>query len=235
MEAMVKVSAGKMRTASLLLFSGLLILTYSVVSHHAEADKLVALTFDDGPDPRWTPLVLEALKQYKVRATFFIIGKQAELYPELVKRIYSEGHELGNHTYSHPKHMQKESFEELRKEIERCNEVIERITGVRPKLFRPPMGLLNYLIHTAAQVEGLTVVYWTVSADHQDAPTPQAMVERVMRLIHPFAIILMHDGRTKERWKDVKALPMIIEGLKKRGYQFVTVSELLHTTGALSY
>jgi peptidoglycan/xylan/chitin deacetylase (PgdA/CDA1 family) len=232
---MMKLSRDKMRVASLILLSGLLIFTYSVLSHHVETDKLVALTFDDGPDPRWTPLVLETLKRYKVRATFFVIGEQAELYPELVQRIHSEGHELGNHTYSHPNRMQKESFEELREEVRRCNEVIERITGVRPKLFRPPMGLMNYFIHTAAQVEGLTVVYWTVSADHHDAPTPQAMANRVMRLIHPYGIILMHDGRTKERWKDVKALPLIIEGLKKRGYHFVTVSELLHTTGAISY
>jgi len=189
--------------------------------------KVVALTFDDGPHPVYTPKVLEILKRYGVKATFFLIGKQVERYPEIARQIVAEGHEVGNHTYSHPKNLPKENWDEVRQEIEKCSEAIEQATGVRPKFFRPPWGFLNYKVLTLAQLEGYTLVFWTVSADHKDAPTPQAMAKRVLKLVHPCAIILMHDGRIPSRWKDVKALPLIIEGLRKQGYKFVTLSELL--------
>lgn len=188
--------------------------------------KVVALTFDDGPHPVYTPQVLSILKRHGVKATFFLIGKRVEQFPEIARRIVAEGHEVGNHTYSHPANLPKENWEQVRQEIEKCSEAIERVTGVRPKLFRPPRGFLNYKVLTLAQLEGYTLVFWTVSADHKDAPTPEAMAQRVFKLVHPGAIILMHDGRIPSRWKDVKALPLIIEGLQKRGYKFVTVSEL---------
>ncbi len=189
--------------------------------------KVVALTFDDGPHPIYTPQVLDILKRYKVKATFFLIGERAERYPEIAHQIVIEGHEIGNHTYSHPNNLPKKSLDEIRREIEMGAAAIERVTGVRPRLFRPPKGFLNYRVLTAAQLEGYTLVFWTVSADHKDAPTPEAMANRVLKLVHPGAIILMHDGRIKSRWKDVKALPLIIEGLRKRGYGFATVSKLI--------
>jgi peptidoglycan/xylan/chitin deacetylase (PgdA/CDA1 family) len=91
--------------------------------------KVVALTFDDGPHPVYTP---------------FLIGKRVEQFPEIARRIVAEGHEVGNHTYSHPANLPKENWEQVRQEIEKCSEAIERVTGVRPKLFRPPRGFLNY-------------------------------------------------------------------------------------------
>ncbi len=191
--------------------------------------KVVALTFDDGPHPVYTPKILDILRRYNVKATFFLIGKRVERFPQLAQRIVSEGHEVGNHTYSHPSDLPKENWDEVRLEIEKCSAAIERVTGVRPKFFRPPKGFLNYKVLTLAQVEGYTLVFWTVSADHKDAPTPQAMAQRVLKLVHPCAIILMHDGRIPSRWKDVKALPLIIEGLQRRGYKFVTISELLNS------
>ncbi|GBC98430.1 Peptidoglycan-N-acetylglucosamine deacetylase [bacterium HR17] len=197
--------------------------------HHAQhpLPKVVALTFDDGPHPIFTPQILDILKGYGVRATFFLIGERAERYPELARRIVAEGHEIGNHTYSHPADLPRRDWEAIRQEIAKGAEAIERVTGVRPKLFRPPRGYLNYRVHTAAQLEGLTVVLWTVSADHHDAPTPEAMAQRVLKAVHPGAIILMHDGRVPIRWKDVKALPLILDRLRRCGYRFVTVSELL--------
>ena len=188
--------------------------------------KVVALTFDDGPHPVYTPKILEILRRYKVKATFFLIGERVEQFPQIAQQIVSEGHEVGNHTYSHPNDLPREDWNKVRLEIEKCSAAIERVTGVRPKFFRPPRGFLNYKVLTLAQIEGYTVVFWTVSADHKDAPTPKAMANRVLKLVHPGAIILMHDGRIPSRWKDVKALPLIIEGLQKRGYKFVTVSEL---------
>lgn len=207
-----------------------LLLSTLVVGHEIFANehlpKVVALTFDDGPHPVYTPKILEILRRYNVKATFFLIGKRVEQFPQIAQQIISEGHEVGNHTYSHPNDLPKENWDKVRSEIEKCSTAIERVTGVRPKLFRPPKGFLNYKVLTLAQIEGYTLVFWTVSADHKDAPTPQAMAKRVLKFVHPGAIILMHDGRIPSRWKDVKALPLIIEGLKKRGYKFVTVSEL---------
>jgi peptidoglycan/xylan/chitin deacetylase (PgdA/CDA1 family) len=199
---------------------------------HEPFPKVVALTFDDGPHPIYTPKVLEILRRYKVRATFFLIGERVERFPQIARMIVSEGHEVGNHTYSHPNNLPKENWDEVRLEIENCSTAIERVTGVRPKFFRPPRGFLNYKVLTLAQLEGYTLVFWTVSADHKDAPTPEAMAKRVLKLVHPGAIILMHDGRIPSRWKDVKALPLIIEGLRKRGYEFVTVSELFKHNNA---
>mgnify|MGYP001627124993 CR=1 FL=1 len=131
--------------------------------------------------------------------------------------IVSEGHEIGNHAYSHPNNLPIENWDEIGKEIEKCSEAIERVNGIRPKLFRPPKGFLNYKVLTLAQLEGYTLVFWTVNAEHKEAPTPEAMAKGVLKPAHPGAIILMHDGRIPSRWKDVKALPLIIEGLRKQG------------------
>lgn len=211
-----------------LMLSGTIM--YEILAHEP-FPKVVALTFDDGPHPVYTPKILDILQRYNVKATFFLIGKQVEQFPEIARQIVSEGHEIGNHTYSHPNNLPKENWDEVRSEIEKCSTAIERVTGIRPKFFRPPRGFLNYRVLTLAQLEGYTIVLWTVSADHKDAPTPQAMAKRVLKLVHPCAIILMHDGRVSSRWKDVKALPLIIEGLRKQGYEFVTISELFKLYG----
>lgn len=210
---------------TLLVFDIVIVMRH-VHSHQVHLLKFVALTFDDGPHPVYTPQVLDILEQYKVKATFFLIGRRVERYPQIARQIVVKGHEIGNHTYSHPKDLPKEDLNAIRQEIEMGAIAIEKATGVHPKLFRPPKGFLNYRVLTTAQLEGYTLVFWTVNADHEDAPTPEAMAERVLKLVHPGAIILMHDGCTESRWKDVKALPLIIEGLREQGYDFVTVSEL---------
>ena len=220
---------GRRRGLLLLLAIGMALMLAEWEWHHAQhpLPKVVALTFDDGPHPVFTPQILDILKRYGVRATFFLIGARTERYPDLARRIVAERHEIGNHTYSHPADLPRKDWGAICGEIVKGADAIERVTGVRPKLFRPPRGYLNYRIHTAAQLCGFTVVLWTVSTDHHDAPTPEAMARRVFKLVHSGAIILMHDGRIQTRWKDVKALPLILDGLRKRGYSFVTVSELL--------
>ncbi|MGQ9727613.1 MAG: polysaccharide deacetylase family protein, partial [Candidatus Fervidibacter sp.] len=223
-----------MRVRTMIWLSILLVLFGFGIWHEHTArepfQKLVALTFDDGPHPLFTPQVLDILKRYGIKATFFLIGKRVEKFPEIARRIVFEGHEVGNHTYSHPANLPKENKEQVRQEIEKCTAVIEKVTGVRPKLFRPPRGFLNYKVLMLAQLEGYTPVFWTVSADHKEAKTPEAMAQRVLKLVQPCDVILMHDGRIPSRWKDVKALPLIVEGLQKRGYEFVTVSELFRLT-----
>jgi len=190
--------------------------------------KIVALTYDDGPYPVYTRQILDILDKYHVKATFFMIGKQMEQYPEIVKMIQTRGHVIGNHTFTHPANLETFSTTRIIGEIDRCEQVIERMTGKRAQLFRPPYGFVNGKIANIANKEGYHTILWTVSADHHDAPTPQLMAERVSKMIRPGGIILMHDGKMFIRWKDVAATALIIKSLLKKGYHFVTVPQLLN-------
>ena len=200
-----------------------------VVYRARVSEKLAALTFDDGPHPEFTPAILDILERYGVRATFFMVGSSVELYPEIAKEVWERGHAIGNHTYTHPANLELLPDWAIRREVERSAEAIERATGERPVLFRPPRG--RFGSKAAAVLSGAhqKVVLWTVSADHHEAKTPHEMAERVLRLIRPGAIVLLHDGSTPARWKDVVATSMLIEALRKRGYRLVTVPELLRS------
>ncbi|MGE5582145.1 MAG: polysaccharide deacetylase family protein, partial [Bacillota bacterium] len=145
----------------------------------------------------------------------------------VVAEVLKEGHQIANHTYTHPSNIEADTSSQVIRELDKCEEVIERMTGKRAKLFQPPRGLIDSTVFSIAQEEEYQTILWTVSADHHDAPTPQLMAERVLKLIRPGGIILAHDGTFPTRWKDVQATPLIIEGLRKRGYRFVTVNELL--------
>lgn len=190
-------------------------------------EKVVALTYDDGPHPVFTPELLHVLEKYHVRATFFMIGSRMEQYPDIVKEVVSKGHVIGNHTYSHPSDIKTCTNAQVIQELNHCEEVIQRMTGKHAHLFRPPKGLIGGDVLTTANKEGYKTILWTVCADHHDAPTPQLMAERVLRAVRPGAIILAHDGRFPTRWKDVAATPLIIQALTRQGYRFVTVPELL--------
>lgn len=204
-------------------------LIYKVPVH----EKLVALTYDDGPYPEYTPKILDTLKQLDVKATFFMVGQRMEQNPDLVRRAIAEGHAIGNHTYSHPRDLDKLSSAQVIRELEKCEELIEQFTGNRTLMFRPPRGLVDSSVARIADEEGYQTILWTVSADHHDAPTPRDMARRVDDLILPGGIILAHDGSFKSRWKDVAATPLIIAELKKEGYRFVTVPELLQAAGQM--
>ncbi|MCE5197582.1 MAG: polysaccharide deacetylase family protein [Armatimonadota bacterium] len=189
--------------------------------------KVAALTFDDGPDPRFTPTILNELDKLGVKATFFMIGKQMEEYPDIVQDVIKRGHAIGNHTYTHPHDIEADTRTQVITELEECEKVIEKMTGSRTYLFRPPRGLVDGTVFTVAEDEGYRTILWTVCADHHDAPTPQAMAIRVLHHMRPGGIILAHDGTFSSRWKDVEATPLIINELKEQGYRFVTVPELL--------
>lgn len=203
----------------------------NVVLRVPTKEKVVALTYDDGPHPVFTPEILDILDKYHVKATFFMVGKRMEEYPEIVKDVISRGHVIANHTYTHPHNIELDTQAQVIRELEKCEEVIEKMTGRRAHLFRPPRGLVDGTVFMIAAEEGYRVILWTVSADHHDAPTPEAMVQRVMKHIRPGGIILAHDGTISPRWKDVAATPGIIESLKKKGYRFVTIPELLKLGG----
>lgn len=190
----------------------------------------VALTFDDGPDPRFTGQVLDVLKEYNVPATFFLMGSRAIAFPEIVERIVAEGHIVGNHTYWHPNLVKEGDLATLETEVTRTENVLNDLVGYRTKLFRAPYGFLyGELVEKLAVLE-YTVVGWSVdSLDWQEEP-PTVIANNVLSNVTPGAIILMHDGGDwdADRTNTIESLRQIIPTLQQQGYEFVTVPDLLN-------
>jgi peptidoglycan/xylan/chitin deacetylase (PgdA/CDA1 family) len=229
-----------------LAFAGLAFLLLSIIITYYEyhgfgngegiirrgpAELVVALTFDDGPSPNFTPLVLDVLKKYDVRATFFLVGKHVEKYPDVARRIVEEGHEIGNHTYNH-RDLVPSTSRKLKREIFRAQEAIYRVTGVYPHYFRPPRGIYSEAVRKFVVRHGFKMVLWTVSGvDWAGTPT-RVIARRILRFVSPGAIILLHDSGAllksegHSRMNTVKALEIVIPKLLEWGYRFVTVSEL---------
>ncbi len=191
----------------------------------AAGEKQIALTFDDGPHPAYTREILSILAEYDIRATFFIIGVNAETWPGLVEETVAAGHEIGNHTYRHA-NLRRESYDTIRGEILGMENVLWQQTEVRPHLFRPPGGLYGDEVCRAAADLDYTVILWTV--DTRDwAHTPvEEIVENVLTSTESGDIILFHDYVAAPS-PTPAALRQIIPALLERGYTFVTVSELL--------
>jgi peptidoglycan-N-acetylglucosamine deacetylase len=188
--------------------------------------KQIALTFDDGPHPGYTPQILALLKQFNVRATFFLVGCQAEKYPELVRAEMAAGHSIGNHTYHHVS-LPKIPEEYVADEIKTCGEVLRSITGEAPHLFRPPGGEYDTQVAETAEALGYTTVLWTDDPGDYASPGEGLILSRTLRDASNGGIILIHDGIQQT----VDVLPEIIEALRKQGYQFVTIDELLAPAG----
>lgn len=193
-------------------------------------EKVIALTFDDGPDARYTPRVLAILRRYNAKATFFVIGKRIRQTPELARQIVREGHALGNHTDTHP-YLERLSATRVRQELSACEQAIETTTHLHSHLFRPPHGAWNPTIYREAKREDDRLILWTVALEHHEVRTPKAMTERALRLLRPGGILLMHDSGDATRENTIRALPLLLDALKKRGYRFVTIPELLHIPG----
>jgi peptidoglycan-N-acetylglucosamine deacetylase len=179
--------------------------------------KKVALTFDDGPHPIYTPQLLEGLKKRNVKATFFVIGKNAELYPEVVKQIYEEGHLIGNHTYSHAQ-LNVLSIEKQCEEINMASEVIHKITGVYPEFIRPSFGEWDKDISCE-----LIPVFWTVDTLDWTTENVDKIVRNGTKNIKDGDIILMHDYYKTS----VEAALKIIDKLQSEGFEFVTVDDII--------
>ncbi len=186
--------------------------------------KKIALTFDDGPHPVYTEIILDILEEYSIPATFFVVGENADLYPEIILDIVNEGHEIGNHTYYH-NHLSQMKTYQIKKEIQMCENAIYEICEYKTKLFRPPEGILPDVICKYAAKEDYTVILWSI--DTRDwAHTPVSrMVDKVEKEIASGEIILMHDYVINSKTPD--ALRIIIPYLIEEGYKFVTVSELI--------
>ena len=184
--------------------------------------KVFALTFDDGPDPSWTPKILKILKEKKVPATFFMVGQMVRAHGATAKLVVAAGHPVGNHSWSHPMKTRSPVGE-----IERTDAVIKRHLGVTPALFRPPYGLMKNGLARAASERGEDVILWSSdSADWNKHHSASQLKFNVLKNAQSGGIALMHDGGGN-RAKTVAALPGIIDALHNRGYELVTVPELM--------
>lgn len=181
----------------------------------------VLLTFDDGPSP-YTAQVLDILRRERVKATFFLCGANAERYPELVRRIRDEGHAIGNHTWSH-EYLYLANRATIAAEIDRTQDVLERITGSRPVWFRPPYGVRWFPLPGILQERGMRMMLWS-DRGHDGALDAEGVTKTTLAQLEPGAIVLLHDGdevhepSLVDRSATVKALPAIIAGVRKAGY-----------------
>ncbi|UFJ39848.1 polysaccharide deacetylase family protein [Brevibacillus humidisoli] len=194
----------------------------------APVKRQVALTFDDGPDVVFTPRVLDVLKKHNVKATFFLVGKRVEAHPEVVKRMVREGHEVGNHSYSHA-NLPKLKPHPFHVEVLRTQDVIARHSGYRPKFIRPPYGAIEEEQIKWLASQGFTMVNWNVDSLDWKGLSADQVADNVLSNVAQGAIILQHSagGHGEDLSGTIDALPKIIEKLKADGVSFVTVSQLL--------
>jgi peptidoglycan-N-acetylglucosamine deacetylase len=198
-------------------------------------EKVVALTFDDGPHPVFTPQILDILAKYHAKATFFVAGNKVERFPAILKREVKEGHEIANHTFTHI-YGRKITADKLTSELDQTDKLIQSIIGYKPTLYRPVGGLYNDLIINTAVKNGKLVILW--SQDPQDWKNPAASLlsRQITKGIRPGNIILLHDWDGSEfskTFQTVNALDNILEFLYKNGYQCVTVSEMLYRSNKI--
>ncbi len=183
----------------------------------------IAITFDDGPHPQNTPRLLDILRARNVKATFYVIGRSVDLYPQIVRRTVAEGHEVGNHTHTH-RLMSKLGDSEVRSELVRCRDAVRRAAGVDMRTMRPPYGGLlqrqRQLVHAEF---GYPTILWSVDPLDWKRPGPGVVTSRILAATNPGAIVLAHDLHSQT----VDAMPATIDGLLRRGFKFVTVSQLL--------
>ena len=202
-----------------------------VVNRGPKESRNVVLTFDDGPAPPFTEQVLDILAEHRIQATFFLCGKNVESHPELARRIVREGHTIGNHTYSHP-FLLGRSRRFIAGEIDRAQEAIERITGVRPALFRPPYGARWFGLMPVLRHRGLKLVMWSVMGFDWKYKT-QAIIKATTRRLHPGGVILLHDGHEQpppggiDQSSTVEALPAIIEAATRAGLTFAPIGRIV--------
>ncbi|MEC0090329.1 polysaccharide deacetylase family protein [Paenibacillus macquariensis] len=190
-------------------------------------NKVIALTFDDGPDYTKTPAILNLLKKYQAKATFFVVGNRVEKYPEIVKRAYLEGHEIGNHSFDHAS-FQNIPRTKLLNELTRTQEAIYKAIGQKATLFRPPGGSYSESAVNICKDNQLLMILWSWDQDTKDwmSPGVNKIVNKVLNNVDNGDIVLMHDF-VHNSVQTVDALTIILPELIKRGYSFVTVSDLI--------
>lgn len=197
-----------------------------IMFYKADTDKkVIALTFDDGPDLRFTPYILDVLDMYDVKATFFLLGMRVESYPNVAKRIHEEGHQIGNHTYWHSELVKtKNLFEEMKKN----EKTLKTVLDVETDLFRAPYGALSEKQVEKLGDNGYKGIGWSVDSEDWKSLKAEEIKQNVLDRVHPGAIILMHSAGnwTQDLSGTAEALKDIIPELREQGYEFVTVEEL---------
>jgi peptidoglycan/xylan/chitin deacetylase (PgdA/CDA1 family) len=204
-------------------------------------ERIVALTYDDGPNPPYTDELLAVLRSERVHATFFVVGRAVAAYPNVVRREVLDGNAIGNHTWAH-EHLTLDDNAGLRRTLERTDRAIFEASGVHTRIMRPPFGARDWLVLGEVRKLGYTPVMWSVPlANDWEYPPARVIAARVLRYAGDGAIIDLHDGnrgivcahlraprRLCDRSADVAATRLIVERLKREGYRFVTIPELLH-------
>jgi peptidoglycan/xylan/chitin deacetylase (PgdA/CDA1 family) len=206
------------------MLTGGLLLPYAT---HAPGERTIALTFDDGPDPTYTPQILRVLARYRACATFFVLGRHVDAHPELLREIVKGGHAVGSHGYSHAI-LRWVWPGEIAAELNGTSAAIHRAAGIRTDLFRHPGGMQGFFLPWMTKPVGWQVVVWSVDPQDYTEPGVAEIARRVLDEAHPGAIVLLHDGSpdgTESRAHTVEALPIILEELRDRGYQFVCLNQ----------
>lgn len=192
-------------------------------------EKLIALTFDDGPDEDFTPQILDILKKYNVKATFYVIGEKVQYNKKIIKRQYEEGHEIGNHTYTHI-NVSKNGYNKIKKEIGDTQSAVKSVTGIYPKTFRPPYRAISKDMCDIIKEKDMNIVLWSyVDARDWESPGVCSIVKSIESGIQNGCIILLHDYNKIRvpKSQTIEALDIIIPNLLEKGYKFVTISELI--------
>jgi len=190
--------------------------------------RRIALTFDDGPDPDWTPRVLELLARKRVPASFFLVGERAARAPETVRRIAAEGHEIGSHAWSH-RSLWFLGPRATEQEVAHTHEVLAELAGREPRHFRPPWGMVNAALFGALRRHGERLVFWSIQPEGLRPVAAERQVRHVLERAQPGAIVNLHDaeGTLAAPERLLAALPAMLDGLIGTGYELTTVAELL--------
>lgn len=203
------------------------------ITREGPYENLVSLTFDDGPSPIYTPLILDVLREKGVKATFFVVGQNVEKYPQVARRIVAEGHDIGNHTYSH-RRLISTTENAVLEQLRGTDMAIQAATGIKTRLLRPPRGLFANATRRLVVADGYRIVLWTVSSLDWSGVSPRIMLRCIKRYTKKGGIILFHDSGALirneggSRANTVSALPMIIDYLQGvKGFKIVPVSEML--------
>lgn len=184
-------------------------------------EKIIALTFDDSPDSRYTRKILNILALYQIKATFFALGKNVKKYPDIVFNIISEGHDLGSHAYSHA-HMGRMCLSSIDEDFKNMEMEFKKLGLDRPVLFRPPHGSKSPVLEWYLRNHGYLLITWNLSPKDWKPLKPQIILSRLFSFVEPGSIILLHDGPTA-----VAILPEFIETMQKKGYRFIKISNIM--------
>lgn len=191
------------------------------------SEPYIALTFDDGPHPRNTPRLLDILKARNVKATFYVVGTNSKLYPEILRRMVAEGHEIGNHTMSHG-YITKMSNDTIRREFNESHRLIVAATGVAPRTMRPPYGAISSAQKSWIKSEfGYPSIMWSVDPEDWKKPGSSVVTRRLVDGARPGGILLVHDIHVPS----IDAIPSALDQLLAKGYRFVTVTQLIGLEG----